>query len=262
MKFSDYFANVLPIDVTELQKPLDKKWKSLAAHTGPDRQTPLRASLEGKTSNGLTLLMSASLVWAAMRLRPFVATKEIEDLAEALFLFQQSHHYLKYGEMDQFMPTTEGLGLAEGVVTSLPFLFFNEYFDFPDDRFLYPPVICCAEIIFMTKYVMPKTGKPFDSWTKEAFRRLDEIAPLTDPRMERFSYDATIEEMQIESERIAGEPLGPSALNLNSPFDPIANKIEIAKLLEWADPSRNRFLNDPETMQANGFEGLAYQLTS
>jgi hypothetical protein len=242
-----------------LLPPIDKEWKRTPAHLGPHRYTPLRQSLEFKTSAALLALLGGSLVWAHVRLRSLIDTAVLRDLAEALFCYQVDPLYLKPDERFRFYPRTDGKPLPEAALMVYPYIFFERFFPFPRFWPVYPQIIETARAIYLTEFIMSKRDKSYERWVETAIKRLNVAAPFPDCRTEPIPNGSPLEVFEAESRRAIGAPLGPSALVGTTAFDAAANRTEVAGILSGTDWSANPFLRSPEAMRAEGFSGKPYE---
>lgn len=241
-------------------RPLDKDWKSTARHLGPHHYTPLRKSLELKTSAALLSIVAGSIAWASLRLQAFPEGAKLAQLAEAVFCFQIDPRYFVIAEEFSFFPQTEGMPLPQAVLEVYPWALCQDLFSFEDMWPVYPPTIETAQIIHLTRHVMPAGDTAYDRWVEGAVTALDRNAPFLDCRKEPLPDGSPEEVYDAEARRAIGQPLGPSALVPDLPFDPAHNRQEVAALLQAADPQRNPYLRSPAGMAERGFVGTPYQL--
>ena len=239
-------------------KPLDKDWKGTPAQVGPHRYTPLRQSLEFKTSAALLAMLGGCMIWGHMRLRNFSDSPALAQLAEALFCYQVDPLYLNPIEIYRYYPNTDGMDLPAAALRVYPWIFFERFFPFPRFWPIYPPIIETARAIYLTESIMPKRDKSFSVWIEGAIKQLNLVAPFKDSLTEPIAPGSPLNVFEAESRRAIGIPLGPSALLSDKTFDPAENAHEVAELLSAADPVRNPFLRDATEMKASGFIGIPY----
>ena len=249
------------INAADLAWPVDKPWRGTAAHLGPHRHTPVRASLEFKTSCALLALMAASTTWARARIGDVADTRVLAELSEAMVCYQASPLYLGVPEQrHRLFPQTKGMDLAQGCMAVYPWLFFNTNIHIPGRWPTYPPVIQTAQFIYLTRYIMPKRATLYNKWMKAVIARLSDIAHLADPRQEPVPSGSPPEVYLAEAARVIGRPLSPWALNVDEVFDEERNDRDYASALGAVDWQSNRFLRSPEEMQAAGFGGEPYAI--
>ena len=247
------------INAADLAGMIDKPWRGTAAHLGPHRHTPVRESLESKTSCALLALMAASTTWARARIGDAADTSVLAELSDAILCYQASPLYVGAPEQRyRLFPRTDDMELAQGCVAVYPWLFFNINIHLPDRWPTYPPVIQTAQFIYLTQYVMPKRATLYKKWMKAVIAKLSGIAHLADPRREPVPHGSPPEVYIAEAARVIGRPLSPWALNVDEVFDEDQNDREYASALEAVDWQSNRFLRSPEEMRAEGFEGEPY----
>lgn len=240
-------------------QPVDKEWKGTPAHLGPHRYTPLRQSLEFKTSSALLALLAGTMVWGYCRLRNQTDAQVLAHLAEGLFCYQIDPLYLNPIESYRYFPRTDGQPLPSSAVKVYPWIFFQQFFSFPRFWPIYPQIIETAQAIYLTEHIMPKREKSFHVWADTAVRNLDLIAAFPDTRQEPIPSGSALDVFEAESTRVIGRPLGPSALFANLPFDADKNALEVGLLLQEAERGRNPFLRDSASMLAQGFVGDPYE---
>lgn len=241
-------------------RPLDKEWKGTSKHLGPHHYTPLRKSLELKTSAALLSIVAGSVAWASLRLQGFPEGARLAQLAEAIFCFQVDPRYFILAEEFGFFPQTEGMPLPEAVVEVYPWALCQDLFSFDDMWPVYPPTIETAQIIHLTRYIMPAGYKAYDRWVEGAIAALDRNAPFLDSRKEPLPDGSPEEVYDAEARRAIGQPLGPSALVPGLAFDPVSNRSEVADILGQAASAQNPYLRPSAEMAERGFRGTPYRL--
>ncbi|MBL9051868.1 MAG: hypothetical protein JNK19_17270 [Tabrizicola sp.] len=249
----------IPADVGT--RPLDKDWKGTSKHLGPHHYTPLRKSLELKTSAALLSIVAGSVAWASARLQAFPEGARLAQLAEAIFCFQVDPRYFIVAAEFGFFPQTDGMPLPEAVIEVYPWALCQDLFSFDDMWPVYPPTIETAQIIHLTRHIMPAGDKSYDRWVEGAIFALDQNAPFLDSRKEPLPDGSPEEVYNAEACRAIGQPLGPSALLPGLPFDQARNRAEVAEILEQAGTLHNPYLRSPDEMIARRFTGTPYRMT-
>lgn len=243
-------------------RPLDKDWKGTSRHLGPHHYSPLRKALELKTSAALLSIVAGSVAWASLRLQAFPEGARLAQLAEAVFCFQIDPRYFIIAEEFGYFPQTDGMPLPEAVLEVYPWALCQDLFSFEDMWPVYPPTIETSQIIHLTRHLMPAREKAYDHWVERAISALDRNAPFLDSRKDPLPDGSPEDVYGAEARRAIGQPLGPSALVPEIPFDSTRNRQEVTEILAKADPERNPYLRSPAGMIARGFSGTPYRLTS
>jgi hypothetical protein len=262
MTFQDSLVLNCGIDAAALSKPIDKEWRGSAAHLGPHRYTPLRQSLEFKTSSALLSLMAASAMWAKVRYDGIADTAVLGELSEAILCYQASPLYLRPPRQEhRLIPKTDGMSPAEGAIAVFPWMFFTSHMFKPNRWPTYPPVVQTAQFIHLTRYLMPKRVKLYETWAEAVIEKLAKTAHLSDPRQERLPSGSPPEVYAAEAARVIGPPLSPHALDIEASFDADENARLFAEGLASVDWQANRFLRTPEEMRKLGFDAEPYSAT-
>jgi len=222
---------------------------------------PLLKSLELKTSSALLSIVAGSVAWAALRLQAFPQGARLGQLAEAIFCFQVDPRYFIVAEEFGFFPQTDGMALPDAAIEVYPWALCQDLFSFDDMWPVYPPTIETAQIIHLTRYIMPAGDKSYDRWVEGAIAALDQNAPFLDSRKEPLPDGSPEEVYDAEARRAIGQPLGPSALVPELVFDFETNRAEVAEILGRAGLSQNPYLRSSAEMVERGFTETPYRMT-
>jgi hypothetical protein len=241
-------------------RPVDKEWKGTSKHLGPHQYTPLRKSLELKTSAAVVSIMAGSVTWAAVRLGSFPEGARLAQLAEAMFCFQMDPRYFLVMEEFGFFPATDGMQMPEAAVEVYPWVFCQDLLSFDDMWPVYPQTVEAAQIVHLTRHVMPARDKAYDRWLDGAIAALNDNAPFLDCRNVPLPDGSPEEMYRAEACRAMGQALGPSAL-VPGLFDLEKNRQEVVELLAQANHTENPYLRSPAEMSARGFATSPYRST-
>ncbi len=200
------------------------------------------------------------LVFAAFRaLPPLVgAENRARDLAQALFCYQISPHYVELIRSYKRVPKTNGFELCQGATLVYAWIFFSKQIPRGHTWPLYPPFNIVAQAVYLTKHIMPKRYNPFDRWLKAMIEKLSTVAAFPDARTDPVPPDISPQARHAETVRAMGPPLSLSVVDVLADFDPTANASEIETTLASLDWEKNQFLRSPMDMVADGFQVSPY----
>lgn len=240
------------------QTPLPEVWGRASKHMGPEHYSPLKRQLDCKTSAAHFSIISASMIWAANRVRGSVDTRLVEALATAIFCFTVDPRYLRPDIRYRVMPITKAMDFAQGLMTIFPWVFFTHHFQWPGRWPVYPPLTIASRAIYLTRSAMPKGYAGYDAWVEAILGKFERCAALRDRRTEPMPKDTPAEELVAEARRVMGFAIGPEALDPAAPFDAEANALDVDQTLRSIDWSANPFLHSPTEMRVAGFKAVPY----
>jgi hypothetical protein len=234
--------------------PLTGPWRGPLKHIGPDKFTPLKQSLIDKTNGAIYTLLSGVMLWGAERLRALTDVAPLEDLALALFCFQQDARYLRRPPKITDLDTIESRPRAEATVL---YLLDTVYQDHIYERGLWsdlPMWGTAAQAINLVRHNLPASAATtFDRWLEQMIARLDRLAPFDDPG------DAPLPKTQAWREEVMGRPLPPSVLALSAEPRPAKFADEWRAFLSSLDWASSIHLRPPKELTKAGFKGTPYQ---
>ena len=190
------------------------KWNGVYKHTGADSYTPLKRSLAGKHTSGLYTILAGTLLWMGGRLEGKADIGVLDELAEALFLYQQSPLYFASSELRPRQDEIDGADRFHG-----PILFVrDEWFDHRlrslETWSVYPPHNMIGKFLELTRYVVGSDTKEiFDLWIREAISRMNHLVPFPG----HFSLPSSFppEQRAALARTTMGPPLPPHVLDLS-----------------------------------------------
>jgi len=238
--------------------PLTGPWRGPLKHIGPDRFTPLKQSLLDKTNGAIYALLSGVMLWGAERLRALTDVAPLEDLALALFCFQQDARYLRRPAKITDLDTIESRPRAEATVL---YLLDSVYQDHIYERGMWsdlPMWGTAAEAINLVRHNLPASAATaFDRWLGRVIARLDRLAPFDDPG-EVPTFKSTAES-QAWRAKVMGQPLPPSVLDLSVEPRPAKFADEWRGFLSSLDWAASIHLRPPKELAKAGVKGTPYQ---
>lgn len=236
------------------EAPLSGPWRGPLKHIGPDKFTPLKQSLLDKTNGAIYAVLSGVMLWGAERLRGLTDVAPLEDLALALFCFQQDARYLRKPAKITDLETIEARPRAEATVL---YLLDSVYQDHIYERGMWsdlPMWGTAAEAINLVRHNLPASAAAaFDRWLEGVIARLDRLAPFADPG------DAPTPKTQAWREEVMGQPLPPSVLDLSVEPRPATFADEWRAFLASLDWATSIHLRPPKEIIKAGFKGTPYQ---
>jgi hypothetical protein len=238
--------------------PLPTGWKGANAHIGPVQAvTPLVRLISGKTTCGTVTLMSGVLLWGAARLRPFTNVDFLEELAIAVFAWQENWRYLQ--TVAEPRGKAPDQPVAESAAMALRGLFIRSILEPNDWHSFYQPIMPASHMINIVQFILPETAKgTFKDWLIAISDRLDKIATLPDLEEPNFSDFESEAAYDLYCAPCRGAPLPPSVLDpVNDPV--LVNlKKESGNFIASLQGSKNRYLKSAAEMLDEGFEGIPY----
>ncbi len=234
--------------------PLTGPWRGPLKHIGPDRFTPLKESLLYKTNGAIYTLLSGVMLWGAERLRALTDVAPLEDLALALFCFQQDARYLRRPAKIADLDTIEGRPRAEATVLYLLDTVYQDHIYERGQWSNLPMWGTAAEAINLVRHQLPPAvATAFDRWLKRMITRLDRLAPFADPG------DTPTPRTQAWLDEVMGQPLPPSVLDLSVQPRPARFAAEWATFLSSLDSANSIHLRPPKELAKAGFKGTPYR---
>lgn len=231
--------------------PAKGKWNGVYKHTGKDSYTPLKQSLSHKHISGLYTILSGALIWMSARIEGKADTRVLDELAEALFCYQQDPLY--YSSSDT-RPYQDDIDAADRFLG--PILYIrDEWFDYrkhtSETWGVYPPHNMIGRFLELSRYVVgPEAKDIFDPWIKETIERMDILVPF--PGHSDIPDNYSLEERPLLAQTSMGPPLPPNVLDRSATPNPAEFPTRWAEFLTTVDWKNNRFLRSPEGMIAMG----------
>lgn len=229
--------------------PTKGKWNGVYKHTGKSSYTPLKQSLSHKHIGGLYTILSGALIWMSARIEGKADTRVLDELAEALFCYQQDPLY--YSSSDT-RPNQDDIDAADRYHG--PILFVrDEWFDHrmrsSETWAVYPPHNMIGKFLELARYVVgPEAKDIFDLWIRETIERLDVLVPF--PGHSDIPDNYTLDERPLLASNSMGRPLPPHVLDRSTTPDPALFPAQWTEFLTTVDWKNNRFLRSPEEMIA------------
>lgn len=258
MSYAHEVANSCGIPTDLAEAPLPEIWGRASSHMGPEHFSPLKKQLDSKLASAHFAIIAASMIWAVNRVRGSIDTRLVESLATAIFCFTVHPLYLRPDVKYRVMPITKQMDFANGLMAIYPWVFFAHHFQWPGRWPVYPPMTITSRTIYLTRSSMPKGYDGYDRWIEAILGKFADIAALPDRRTRPLPNESTVEELEAESRRVMGFPIGPSALDPAASFDPAANALDVDRTLKSVDWSGNSFLRSPIEMREAGFAATPY----
>jgi hypothetical protein len=227
--------------------PFKGKWCGVRKHTGSSGYTPLKKSLAFKHVSGLYTITSGMLVWMSSRLSEKADTRVLDELALALFCYQQDESYYRSPDT---RPSSAELDDADRFVGPIMYV-LDEWYDHRSRSNagwpVYPPHNMIGSLLELTRYVVGVEVKPiFDAWIQDVISMANEQVPF--PGHSSIPQKYSAEERMTLAAVTMGRPLPPHVLDRKKAPDAHSFSAQWVEFLQSAEWSRNRFLRPPDDL--------------
>jgi len=239
--------------------PIDFPWHGALGHLGPaEAVTPLMKMLDKKTLTAYLTLGAGILQWAGWRLLNHTDVSFLLELSDALFAYQVDPRYFKRSAHPKGAPPDQPPALSGAlqlgwlmVKAANPERYWHNY---------YAPISEVFHGTHLVRHILPEPAqKPFGDWLKNISKRLDVIAPKPDEPFRKKSTFATVEEYRAFLVPHRGVALPPQVLAPSFEYRPEEREALLNAHLEKLDWRSNRYLQSPDEMRGQGFEGTPYR---
>lgn len=184
-------------------------------------------------------------MWASKRLAQMTDTTALEDLAIALFCYQQDSSYLFVGHARPRILHANRADRFQATEIYLRYLIFYDVWKNSGNWPVLPNFSMVAKAINLTRYHMgPKQRAIFDPWVEGIINRMNVLAPL--PEHARLTWDIPQSDEPSQRLLVMGVPVPPQVLNLHldlGGLDMFAASREFLTTVDWQN---NRYLKPPE----------------
>jgi hypothetical protein len=239
-KYPVYLTNS-DLNTPQLNFPWDD-WKASKAFTFEAGK--LLKLLDKISIRGRLALGTGVIEWISYRFSSVNDDPAVEQIIEAGWCGIVDANYMRYVEFDR----DKWLGPVKGplwcaLTWYVPMIFFSEQGDEVIESGL-------DYLIRLTMHVIPRP-MVFEQWLEKCIDRLIKLYPCIkeDPFSNLFG----------EEDR-RGPLLSREVLDINSEYVPENAKKSINSFFKSVEYKANPFLNSPEVMLENGFEGKPYTL--
>jgi hypothetical protein len=246
----------VPLDIGDL--PVKGKWNGVHKHIGADSYTPLKRSLAFKHVSGLCTIMSGMMLWMSARLASRVDTSALDELAVALFCYQQDNLYYRSPEARASLAEIDAADRFQGPVLYILDEWYNHRSRADATWPVHPPHNMVGSMLEMARYVMGADGKiVFDAWITETIARMNELVPFPGHSSVPQKYD--VSQKAALSLVSMGPPVPPTALDRSITPEPKHFATQWQEFLTSVTWQQNRFLRPPDEMTATGFPAVPYR---
>lgn len=231
--------------------PVKGKWNGVYKHTGSDSYTPLKRSLAGKHVSGLYTILSGALIWMSARISGREDTRVMDELAEALFCYQQDPLYYCSSDVRPKRDDIDAANQFLGPILYVRYEWFDHRMRSNETWGVYPPHNMIGKFLELARYVIGRDTKDtFDSWVKETIERMNILVPF--PGHFSMPTKYTLEERPLLAQTSMGPPLPPHVLDRSATPNPKDFPAQCKEFLTSVDWKNNRFLRSPEEMITMG----------
>jgi hypothetical protein len=237
-------------------RKVDFEWRGMDAHLAPDSGTPLHKALLGKTNSALCTLGAGCLLWSASRLERLADVGPLVAMAEVLLLWEDDPRYYHHpGES----PRPATVTAAYEAVVALFYQASTILEEFPDEHDSDPPTRAILNLFALSRQILGEDWiDAYRTWTKQALKTMDRIAPNPHQTFEdRFDFDSD-EEYEAFIVLNMGPPVAIEACNEGANLSPEQSAALYRDFMLGVVPGANRYLASPELLKAKGFPGTPY----
>ena len=248
----------VPADLGEL--PVKGRWNGVYKHSGADSYTPLKRSLALKHVSGLCTIMSGMMLWMSARLASRVDTSALDELAVALFCYQQDNLYYRSPETRASLAEIDAADRFQGPVVYILDEWYNHRSRSDAMWPVHPPHNMVGSMLEMARYTMGADGKTvFDAWITETIAKMNKLVPFPGHSSIPQKYDAS--QKPALALLSMGTPVPPHALDRSKSADLKGFAAQWQEFLTSVNWQQNRFLRPQDEMTAAGFPAVPYRAT-
>lgn len=253
----DQFYSLIDLPAGLDQPPHGILWEGRDKHLAPTRDTPLKRAVLGRTNNALSLIIAASMIWAAKRLSLKGDVTKVLRVAEATLCWQASPRY--FNDDSPYFFGDPGLGLVERITETVAAKGTTDFQRAPGRHHPLPPLQDVADMVALTRHVLGERFDPaYKDWLRGLIDRLGGVAPRPGAPDDVWPELGTAD-YATRLSGVVGQPLPPEAANMARPFDPGERAALYSAFLRQVDWASNPYLNPPDKMKALGFDAEPYQ---